>query len=70
MKHRKFELAFLTTNAAFDDGADGRLETMRLLEHARSQLREGNMRGNLRDLNGNIVGNWSFEEDLNASEGD
>ncbi len=53
----KLTLTIQMDNAAFDDGADGRLETARILFDLADKLRDGDSRNtSLLDSNGNKVG--------------
>jgi hypothetical protein len=52
-----FELKFSTANAAFDDLAG---ETARILCEITRKIVDGETGGNVRDLNGNVVGKWSI----------
>lgn len=62
----KFELFFGCDNAAFDSENGGSLEeeSARILEKLASEIRDGaigqsnNKFKDLRDVNGNIVGQW------------
>jgi len=51
-----FELTIVTTNASFDDGC-GLPEIARILREAADAV-EANGPSHLRDINGNIVGEW------------
>ncbi len=62
----KLKLTLAMDNAAFEDGADGRLEVARILKRIATDLRNGYMRGSpgtdkLWDANGNHVGNISIQ---------
>jgi len=59
-----FTLNIETTNDAFGDGVGRRFETARILrEVIRSLEDDGNIRGKVRDVNGNAVGEWELTDD-------
>lgn len=58
-----------TGNAAFHNEMTGEkdsfaeaIEVTRILNEVRSQIREGRRSGSCIDINGNRVGNWSFDD--------
>ena len=64
-----FQLEIETGNAAFHDEMTGEkddfaeaVEVTRILNEARSQIREGRRSGSCIDINGNRVGSWSFDD--------
>lgn len=63
-----FKLQIETGNAAFNSEEDGsqRLtethEVARILREAANKLEWGNRQYNLRDVNGNLVGGYAFDE--------
>lgn len=69
MKSEKFSLFIETKNAAFEDD-NGSVETARILKETANLIEMGEQAGNIRDINGNTVGEWSFIEDLNHEEGE
>lgn len=63
------DIRFKTENAAFADG-DGIAETVRILKNITSKISAGQDSGNVIDVNGNKVGEWSLElpEETDADE--
>lgn len=57
----KFVLTVETGNQALTDEG-GPAELARLLERAGNEVQEGQMRGRLRDYNGNVVGAWEYDQ--------
>lgn len=62
----KFQLAFDTDNAAFEEG--GNAEIVRILRDVadrieRSDSLDAHHYGGIRDVNGNTVGSFAHEED-------
>ena len=57
-----FRLTIKTENAAFEDPGPAS-ELVRILHVAASHLAAGTMSGKLRDINGNTVGEFAYEED-------
>lgn len=51
-----FKLEIDTENAAFEDPS----EVPRMLREAAKKIDGGQMSGKLRDINGNICGEWKF----------
>lgn len=52
-----FKITLNTANAAFEDKA---AETARILRDIAQRVAEGDQHGNVRDINGNTIGSWSF----------
>lgn len=59
-----FKLEIRTDNAAFGDrmSSDCLEEVARILEDIARKVRYGNEGGACRDVNGNSVGSWGFDE--------
>lgn len=53
-----FELRFETDNAAFDDGYGGHSEISRILWAVAERNRCEDVDGRIRDINGNVIGEW------------
>lgn len=58
---KRFNLQFECEYAAFD-GEDCSHETARILRKAADQVEQGAEFGNIKDVNGNTVGDFSFSE--------
>lgn len=54
-----FSVTLTTDNDAFSDSES--MEVARILRDAAARIESGEMRGNLRDVNGNTVGAFSFD---------
>lgn len=52
-----FKLYFNTDNSAFDDRGP---EITRILERVNTQVREGRQGAVVRDINGNLIGDWKL----------
>ena len=55
----KIKIEFSTDNAAFDDDAGP--EIHRILQAIRMDISHGGTGSQIRDLNGNTIGAWSWE---------
>lgn len=53
-----FRINFGTDNAAFDDEAG--TETCRILRSIAKNIENGDLYGPVRDINGNLIGNWEL----------
>lgn len=53
-----FNLKFKTDNAAF--GEDKEHETVRILREITFKIENGQTEGNIRDINGNMIGNFKL----------
>ena len=59
-----FTVSFNTNNSAFDDGYDGRAEIEAVLTDLADRVfRTEDVKGLIRDSNGNTVGSWRYERD-------
>ncbi len=54
-----FKVQFETDNAIFAD--DPEEEIARILKLVAKEVLRGDTQHNIRDINGNLVGGWSFE---------
>ncbi len=57
---RQFTLTLCVDNAAFQE--DEASAVAEILEEAATKVRDGEQDGRIRDVNGNRVGFWTFEE--------
>ena len=63
----EFKITFNTENAAFDDNLqdfsedNSTAEVARILAEVRTEVFSGRTQGIVRDVNGNTVGEWSWE---------
>lgn len=55
-----FNLAIRTNNAAFHDNP---YEVANLIDAIAADIRQGRTSGPIIDHNGNIVGNWGYQEE-------
>lgn len=60
----KVEIIFGTGNAAFEAAVEEQIT--HILHWVAGQIRLGNTRGKVRDLNGNMVGHWSMDADADG----
>jgi hypothetical protein len=56
----KLELKVESSNAAFEDD-NARAESVRILRRVAELVTEDGEGGNIRDINGNMVGKWTLE---------
>lgn len=56
-----FKLEFETDNAAFEYGAG--TETNRILRDVARRIKDGDLDGKIRDLNGNTIGSYTLNGD-------
>lgn len=56
-----FKLKFATDNAAFEHYAA--TETTRILREIAQQIKNGDLDGTVRDINGNIIGTYELNGD-------
>lgn len=56
-----FELRISTDNAAYQDG--GEFQLAENLDRIAAQLRAGGKQGQVRDCNGDRVGEWTWKDD-------
>ena len=57
----KFTLTITCDNAAFEDGG-GETEVARILRETAERVEDGTRTGNLLDINGNVVGSYTFSQ--------
>ena len=55
-----FRINFGTDNAVFDDKAGS--ETCRILRSIAKKIENGDLYGPVRDVNGNLIGNWELND--------
>jgi hypothetical protein len=56
----KFEMSFDMDNAAFED--QPATEAGRIINQTARKLMNGETEGKVRDINGNIIGQWSVKK--------
>lgn len=61
MTYDKLTLTFSMTNAAFEDYP--RQEAAQVLRKIAGQLENGHEYGNIKDVNGNTIGQWDLHAD-------
>lgn len=61
-----FKLEFCTDNAAFENGAES--EIVRIMSEVRLAITAGVCGAAVRDVNGNVVGSWSYERPALSDE--
>lgn len=59
-----FTVTFNANGSAFDDGYDGRAEIEAVLTDLADRVfRSEDVKGLIRDSNGNTIGSWTYERD-------